>query len=79
MHIYAKTYAGNQSTSSNVNKSVHPGYMCTHLTANVVSSPYQIFPKKLSTREADHGSEAPEEDRARYSTSVRLFCSEQEA
>lgn len=45
MHIYTKTNADHQSTSSNVNKSVQLGYMCTHLTANVVSSPYQIFPQ----------------------------------
>lgn len=78
MHIYTKTKAGHQSTSTNVNKSVQLGYMCTHLTANVVSSPNQISPK-LSTRETDEDKEIPEEDRARYSTSVRLFSSKQEA
>lgn len=43
MHIYTKTKAEHQSTD--VNKVRSWGYMCTHLTANVLSSPYQILSK----------------------------------
>lgn len=45
MHIYTKINAGHQSTPTHVNKSAQLDYMCTHLTANVVSSPYQIIPQ----------------------------------
>lgn len=53
--------------------------MCTHLTANVVSSPYQISLPKLSTRETEEQTETSGEDRAYYSTPVRLFASKREA
>lgn len=53
--------------------------MCTHLTANVVSSPYQISSPKLSTREPEEQAETSGEDRAYYSTPATLFASKREA
>lgn len=49
MHIYTKTKAEHQSTD--VNKVRSWGYMCTHLTANVLSSPYCPYcPKAVCQR-----------------------------
>jgi len=49
-HIgYTKTNADRQSTATTVNKSAQLGYMCTHLTANVVSSSSQTFPQSSPT------------------------------
>lgn len=53
--------------------------MCTHLTANAVSSPHQISLPKPSTRETEEQTETSGEDRAYYSTPVRLFASKREA
>lgn len=79
MHIYTKTNAGHQSTSTNVNKKGAAGlHVYTPNGECCEPSIPNIFPKP-STRETDEDTEASQEDRAYYSTSVRLFASKQEA
>ncbi len=81
MHIYTKINAGHHSTSTHVtlNKKCAAGlHVYTPNGECCELSIPNIFPK-LSTRETDEDTEASEEDRSCYGTSVRLFASKQEA